>query len=86
LEAEKKPNLKQTFLNMISTDLKEDIKKIDIFTLLLWGEKDTYTPISDAYFMRDNIKKSKLVVLENETHGIHLKNPKKLVETFLQNV
>ena len=86
LNAEKNPNLKQTYLNMISSDLKEDIKKIEDFTLLIWGEKDSYTPVSDAYFMRDNIKKSKLVILNNETHWIHLKNPKRLVETFLQNI
>jgi hypothetical protein len=36
--------------------------------------------------MRDNIKKSKLIILDNETHGIHLKNAKRLVETFLQNI
>lgn len=86
LEALDNPNLKQTYLNMISTDLREDIKKIDLFTLILWWEKDTYTPISDAYFMKDNIKKSKLVILNNQTHWIHIKNPKILVETFLQNI
>lgn len=86
LKAEENPNLKQTYLNMISSDLKNEIKDLDCFTLLIWGEKDTYTPVSDWYFMRENIKKSKLIVLENETHGIHLKNPKRLVETFLQNI
>jgi len=86
LKAEQNPNLKQTYLNMINSDLKEEIKKIDLFTLLIWWENDTYTPISDSYFMRDNIKKSKLIILDNETHGIHLKNAKRLVETFLQNI
>ncbi len=86
LKAEQNPKLKQTYLNMISSDLKEEIKKIEDFTLLIWWEKDTYTPISDAYFMRENIKKSKLIILNNQTHWIHLKNPKILVETFLNNV
>ena len=86
LKAEQNPNLKQTYLNMISSDLKDEIKKIDNHTLLIWGEKDSYTPVSDAYFMRKNIKNSKLVILDNETHWIHLKNPKRLVETFLQNI
>ena len=86
LKAEQNPNLKQTYLNMINSDLKEEIKQIEDFALLIWWEKDTYTPISDSYFMRDNIKKSKLIILENEPHWIHLKNPKRLVETFLQNI
>ncbi len=86
LKAEKNPNLKQTYLNMISSDLKDEIKKIDNHTILIWWEKDNYTPISDAYFMRNNIKNSKLIILDNETHWIHLKNPERLVETFLQNI
>jgi len=85
-EALDNPNLKQTYLNMISCDLRDEIKNLDCFTLLLWGEKDTYTPLSDWLFMRDNIKKSKLVVLNDEKHWIHLHNPKRLVETFLQNI
>jgi hypothetical protein len=32
--------------------------------------------------MRNNIKHSKIIVLDNETHWIHLKNPKRLIETF----
>ncbi len=86
LKAEQNPNLKQTYLNMISLDLKEEIKKIDNHTLLIWWEKDNYTPVSDAHFMRNNIKNSKLIILDNETHWIHLKNPKRLIETFLQNI
>ncbi len=86
LETLDNPNLKQTYLNMINCDLREEIKNIDLFTLILWWEFDNYTPIEDGYFMRDNIKKSKLIVLSNETHGIHIKNPKRLVETFLQNI
>jgi hypothetical protein len=36
--------------------------------------------------MRNNIKNSKMVVLDNETHGIHIKNPERLVKTFLDNI
>jgi len=86
LKAEQNPNLKQTYLNMISSDLKEEIKQINLFTLLIWWELDTYTPVSDAYCIRDNIKKSKLIILDKETHWIHLKNPERLAETFLQNI
>lgn len=86
LNAEKSPFLKQTYLNMISSDLQEKIKNIKLDTLLIWWELDTYTPRSDWMFMRNNIQNSKLVVLDNETHWIHIKNPKRLVETFLENI
>ncbi len=84
LEAEKNPFLKQTYLNMISSDLNEEIKKIDIKTFLIWWKKDTYTPISDWKLMSKNIKKSKMIVLEKETHWIHIKNPELLIKAFLK--
>ncbi len=86
LNAEKTPNLKQTYLNMISSDLQNEIKNIKNNTLLIWWENDTYTPISDWNFMRNNIKNSKMIILDNETHWIHLKNPNRLVKTFLDNI
>jgi pimeloyl-ACP methyl ester carboxylesterase len=86
LNAEKSPFLKQTYLNMISSDLSEKIKKIQKDTLIIWWELDTYTPLSDWTFMRNNIKNSKMSVLDWETHWIHLKNPDRLVETFLNNI
>jgi len=76
----------KTYLNIINNDISDEIKKIDIDTLLIWWEKDNYTPLSDAYFMKKNITKSRLVILENETHSIHLQNPNKLVNTLLKNI
>jgi pimeloyl-ACP methyl ester carboxylesterase len=86
LNAEKNPYLKQTYLNMISSDLQNEIKNIKNHTLLIWWENDTYTPISDWLLMRKYIKNSKLIVLENEKHWIHLTSPDKLANTFLNNI
>ncbi len=86
LKAERNPYLKQTYLNMISSDLTKDIAQIQINTLLLWGEKDTYTPLSDWLFMRKLIPHSKIVTIPDEKHGIHLQNPKLLISTFLKNI
>ncbi len=83
LEAEKNPYLKQTYLNMINSDLKDEIKKINLKTFLIWWEKDTYTPLSDFKFMSENIKNAKKIVLKDQTHWIHLKNPELLSDTFL---
>ena len=86
LNAEKKPFLKQTYINMIKSDLKNEIKKITQDTLLIWWEKDTFTPLSDWIIMRNEIKKSKIIIIENEKHWIHLSNPEKLVNTFINNI
>ncbi|MFK7780419.1 MAG: alpha/beta hydrolase, partial [Candidatus Gracilibacteria bacterium] len=86
LNAEKNPYLKQTYLNMISSDLSNDLDKINLNTLLIWGREDKYTPLSDGLKMRNNIKKAKIVILDNEKHGIHINSPEKLVNTFLNNI
>ncbi|MDD3793546.1 MAG: alpha/beta hydrolase [Candidatus Gracilibacteria bacterium] len=86
IKSEEIPFLKETYLKIIGEDISELIKKIDIDTLLLWGKNDTFTPLSDAYFMRNNIRKSKLIIIGNEGHSIHLKNPKLLINNFLENI
>lgn len=86
LDSEKVPFLKETYQNIVSSDLRDEIKDIDLNTLLIWWELDNYTPVSDAYYMRNNIKKSKLVILDWETHWIHIKNPSRLTDTFINNI
>lgn len=78
--------LNGTFKNMINTDLKNELLNIKIKTLIIWWENDAYTPVLDWYLMKKKIKGSKLVVLDNERHGIHLQNPKRLVETIIDNI
>lgn len=56
-------NLKSTFVNIISEDLKADLARIDIKTLIVWGEDDQITPIADSYLTRELIKNSKLTIL-----------------------
>lgn len=86
LKAEQNPFLKHTYLNMIKSDLSKDIENINHNTLLIWGRDDTYTPLSDWLFFRKKIKNSKLVILDNEKHWIHLNSPIKLLNTFLKNI
>jgi pimeloyl-ACP methyl ester carboxylesterase len=86
LASEKNPKLKETYQNIISLDLKEEIKEVKNNTLLIWWEKDTYTPLSDGLYMRNNIKKSKMITLKDQKHGIHIQNPEILVETFINNI
>jgi len=86
LKAEQNPFLKETYLNMIKSDLTDEIEKISQNTLLIRWRNDTYTPISDAMKIRKLIKNSKLVIIEDEKHGIHIKSPEKLLNTFLNNI
>jgi pimeloyl-ACP methyl ester carboxylesterase len=85
IKSETNPHLKKTYLNMIDSDLQHEMKEINQNALLIRWEFDSYTPLSDAKKINRLIKKSKLIILDNERHGIHLDNPKRLVNIFLEN-
>jgi len=86
LEAEKNPNKKQTYLNMINSDLQDIFPKISKDTLIIWWENDTYTPLEDGQKIHNFIKNSKFVEIKNVRHGIHLQNPDELVKVILENI
>ncbi len=86
LKAESNPYLKQTYLNMISSDLQLEMKDIKNDTLLVRWENDTYTPVSDAKKINGLIENSKLIILDRERHGIHLDNPEGLVDVVLEDM
>ncbi len=80
LEAEKFPYLKETFKNIIKEDLTGELSKIKVPTLIIWGDRDKMTPLSDAYLMKEKIKNSRLEIMEGVAHTPHLENPKILVQ------
>ncbi len=59
-------------------DLEDDLEKIKIPTLILWGEKDDVLPLKDAYRIKEKIKGSKLKILREVRHSPHREAPEKL--------
>ena len=80
IKAEKIPNLKETFKKIIAEDLTSYFSEIKTPTLIIWGEKDKMTPLSDAYLMNEKIPNSKLEILKNIGHSPHRETPKILAE------
>lgn len=76
------PQLKETYINMISEDLSAELKKIDIPTLLIWGEKDEATPLSDGEFMKNTIPNSKIVVIPDGNHFAFQKSKEFFISTL----
>jgi len=53
------------------TDLTEDLKKIEVPTLIIHGDDDQIVPIADSAMLSSKIiKNAKLVVYEGGSHGI----------------
>lgn len=69
--------LKKTLKNILEEDLTEDLPKIEVETLLIWGEKDPTKEASlkNAKKMYQLIENSRLEVLDNVDHFPHLENP-----------
>ncbi len=76
IKAEKFPYLKETFKNIIKEDLRKHLSKIKVPCLIIWGEKDKMTPVSDAYLMNKEIPNSKLQILQGIGHFPYIENPK----------
>ena len=72
--------LKETIKNILEEDLIPFLKEIRVPVLIIWGEKDKITPLSDAYLMRKEIKFSQLEILNGIGHTPHLENPELLAE------
>lgn len=80
------PILKQSMVKLINEDLKEYLPSINVPTLLIWGENDTETPITDAYIMEKEIPNAGLVKIPNASHYVFLEHPQyinKIIHTFL---
>ena len=45
-----------------------DFDRIDMPTLIMWGEEDSWIPVSQGYALEKAISGSKLVVFENAGH------------------
>ncbi|MDP3387296.1 MAG: alpha/beta hydrolase [Eubacteriales bacterium] len=60
--------MRQTMVKVINDDLSHLLKKIETPTLLVWGEKDDATPLSDGRFMEQEISDSGLVIIKGAGH------------------
>jgi pimeloyl-ACP methyl ester carboxylesterase len=80
---------KDIFKKVIRQDVTHCLKNISQNTLILWGENDTHTPRRHAWRIRDGIAESRLVVIDQAGHGIHLHQPKmmtSLIDSYIKGL
>lgn len=63
--------LQETFLKIINEDLSTYAATISLPTLLIWGAKDTATPLSDGQKLNHLIRQSQLEVFPDASHFVH---------------
>ncbi len=67
--------LRKTLVSLVNTDLRDIIHNIKCPTLLIWGENDTATPLSDAKIIESLIPDSGLCVIKGTGHYSFCEQP-----------
>ena len=78
--------MRNVLIKVVNEDLQEVMPQIAAPTLLIWGENDDATPVSDAKIMEKLIPNAGLVVLKNAGHYCFLEKPTEfsiIVNNFL---
>lgn len=71
------PMMRKCLVMAVNEDLTDLLAKIKQDVLLIWGDKDTATPISDAKLMEEKIPNSGLAVLPGAGHFSFLEQPQR---------
>lgn len=69
------PKMRAILSKVVNEDLKSVMPKIKCPTLLIWGKKDTATPLRDAEIMEKLIPDAGLVAFDGVGHYSFLENP-----------
>lgn len=74
---------------LLTIDLKESLKKINIPTLIIHGDKDEVCPVAGGKFLNDGITGSRLYIMKDAGHMPFYTRPdefNKILEGFLETV
>lgn len=69
------PIMRQCLVMAVNEDLRHLLPKIRQETLLIWGDMDTATPVSDARIMEEMIPDSGLAIIKGTGHYSFLEQP-----------
>lgn len=67
--------LKTTLSKVVEEHYDDKLGAINIPTLIIWAEHDTYVPVWMGYKLKKDILNSKLIVVPDSTHGLPLHKP-----------
>jgi len=79
---ETKGIMREIFLKVIKDDLSEELSKINLPTVIVWGDKDGVTPLWQGRLINSKIKNSELFVIERQNHALQITVPEELCSYF----
>ena len=60
--------MRETFVKVVNDDVRHLLDKMDMPVLLIFGENDEATPLSDGKIMEKSMKDAALIVFEQDDH------------------
>lgn len=81
------PIMRKVLVNVVTTDLEEELTKITCPTLLIWGTYDTAVPIEEAIYAESIMKNAALIEFFHGTHYAFIEQIDKLIrilESFFE--
>lgn len=67
--------LRKTLVSLVNTDIRDILPNISCPSLLIWGDKDTATPLEDAKTIESLIPDAGLCILESTGHYSFCEKP-----------
>ncbi|KKU86709.1 MAG: hypothetical protein A2667_02915 [Candidatus Wildermuthbacteria bacterium RIFCSPHIGHO2_01_FULL_47_27] len=72
--------IKETFRKIVAEDLSLFLPRISAPTMLVWGDKDEATPLSDAHFIKQQLRNANLKIIQGAGHRLNFEAPEKVAE------
>ncbi|MCL5113689.1 MAG: alpha/beta hydrolase [Patescibacteria group bacterium] len=80
------PIMKKTMLNLIQSDKSLLTEKVKVPTIIIWGENDKATPLSDGKILNGKIKNSKLYVIDGAKHAPQFTHTKEVLTKIYEHI
>lgn len=78
--------MKDTYLNVVSDNLSHKLLFVKVPTVIIWGDKDTFTPLYQAEIIHKKITGSKLIIIPGADHALQIHFPEILSQKILENL
>jgi len=78
-------NTKKTMINLLESDKFLNPNKISVPTIIIWGENDKITPLSDGKLLNKLIKNSRFLIIPEARHSPQFTHPEKVADIIFGN-
>ena len=73
-------SMSETMRKVVQEDLSSNAAGVSVPTLLVWGEHDVVTPLSEGRKLNRLIRESQITVIPDTSHFVIIENPSRVAE------